>query len=221
MDAAVLGDRLPEVTQKPFLGPGSLSLQCRHWETSKVLAGLAFWEMVSQYPQSAFMGFSEGRRGREQQFATQTLLVHSIFFAYVLAQEPLNGAVSNGGVSDLDLFFLFCSFLSFVGLSWFFGMVRGFSRSSLCSFSACWEHLWGTVPKGSATQSGPFPKKVGNPPVGNPRFSFSQLALFFACYTAKGTFGPFGPKVKEQSENGFSGPLGPGGRKSRKKGPKV
>ena len=30
MDAAVLGDRLPEVTQKPFLGPKSLSLQCRH-----------------------------------------------------------------------------------------------------------------------------------------------------------------------------------------------
>ena len=30
MDAAVLGDRLPEVTQKPFLGPKSLSLQCQH-----------------------------------------------------------------------------------------------------------------------------------------------------------------------------------------------
>ena len=27
MDAAVLGGRLPEVTQKPFLGPASLSLQ--------------------------------------------------------------------------------------------------------------------------------------------------------------------------------------------------
>ena len=26
-DAAVLGDRLPEVTQKPFLGPGGLSYQ--------------------------------------------------------------------------------------------------------------------------------------------------------------------------------------------------
>ena len=30
MDAAVLGDRLPEVTQKPSLGPKSLSLQFRH-----------------------------------------------------------------------------------------------------------------------------------------------------------------------------------------------
>ena len=30
MDAAVLRDRLPEVTQKPSLGPKSLSLQRRH-----------------------------------------------------------------------------------------------------------------------------------------------------------------------------------------------
>ena len=30
MDAAVLGDRLPEGTQKPLIGPGSPSLQCRH-----------------------------------------------------------------------------------------------------------------------------------------------------------------------------------------------
>ena len=31
--------------------------------------------------------------------------------------------------------------------------------------------------KGSATQSGPFPKKVGNPPVWTPpRFSFSQIS---------------------------------------------
>ena len=56
MDAAVVGNRLPEVTQMPFLGPGSLSSQCRHCESSKVLAGLAFCEMLSQYPQSAFQG---------------------------------------------------------------------------------------------------------------------------------------------------------------------
>ena len=30
MDSAVLGDRLPEGTQKPLLGPGGPSLQCRH-----------------------------------------------------------------------------------------------------------------------------------------------------------------------------------------------
>ena len=30
MDAAVLGDRLPEGTQKPLLGPSSLPLQCWH-----------------------------------------------------------------------------------------------------------------------------------------------------------------------------------------------
>ena len=39
MDAAVLGDGLPEVPLKPFLGPGSLSLQRRHLESPKVLAG--------------------------------------------------------------------------------------------------------------------------------------------------------------------------------------
>ena len=77
MDAAVLGDRLPEVTQKPFHDPGSLSLQCRHWESSKVLTGLAFCEMPSQYLQSAFWGLSGGgpQRG-QQQSATQTLRVH-------------------------------------------------------------------------------------------------------------------------------------------------
>ena len=60
MDTAVLGDRLPEGTQKPLLGPGSPSLQCRHWESSKVLAGLAFCEILSQYPRSAFGGALRG-----------------------------------------------------------------------------------------------------------------------------------------------------------------
>ena len=56
MDVAVLGERLPEVTQKPFLGSSTLSLQCQHCENSKALAGLVFCEMLSQYPQSAFQG---------------------------------------------------------------------------------------------------------------------------------------------------------------------
>ena len=62
-DAAVLGDRLLEVTQKPALGSSSLSLQCRHWESSKVLAGLAFCDMLSQYPQFAFHGILQGPPG--------------------------------------------------------------------------------------------------------------------------------------------------------------
>ena len=70
------GDRLLEVTQKPFFGPGSLSFQCRQWESLKVLAGWAFCEMLSQCPQSAFQGFSGVARGGQQQFATQTLRVH-------------------------------------------------------------------------------------------------------------------------------------------------
>ena len=56
---------------RPFWGtdcrrsPKSLSsaqaaslLQCQHWESSKVLAGFAFCEMPSQYPQCAFQGLS-------------------------------------------------------------------------------------------------------------------------------------------------------------------
>ena len=62
MDAAVLGDRLLEGTQKPLLGPGSPSLQSQHWESSKVLGRLAFCEMLSQYPRSAFQGLCGGHQ---------------------------------------------------------------------------------------------------------------------------------------------------------------
>ena len=63
MDAAVLRDRLPEVTQKPFQGPGSLSLQFRHSESSRVLAGLAFFvRCCHSTHRLLFMGFSRGRR---------------------------------------------------------------------------------------------------------------------------------------------------------------
>ena len=87
MDAVVLGDRLPEVTQKPFLSPGSLSLQCRHWESLKVLWRWAYCEMLSQYPQSAFQVSSGGWRGEgggQQQFATQTLRVEELCWGGVV-----------------------------------------------------------------------------------------------------------------------------------------
>ena len=41
-----------------------------------MLAGLAFCEIVSQYPQSAFRGLSGVTTKGQQQFATQTLRVH-------------------------------------------------------------------------------------------------------------------------------------------------
>ena len=41
-----------------------------------MLAGLAFCEMLSQYPRSAFPGLARVTRGGQQQFATQTLRVH-------------------------------------------------------------------------------------------------------------------------------------------------
>ena len=83
------------------------------------------------------------------------------------------GVFQTGGFPDLDLSFLFCPFFVVLGLS------RGFSRFargwsgdfpdwSFLSFSAYYQHLRGTVPKGSATQSGPLPKKVGNPPAWKP-----------------------------------------------------
>ena len=48
MDAAVLWNRLPEVTQKSFLGAGSLALQC------------AFHEMKTQHAFQGFRGSSGG-----------------------------------------------------------------------------------------------------------------------------------------------------------------
>ena len=88
-------------------------------------------------------------------------------------QGPLNGGVSDGGASRSGLVLPFLSFFVLLGLS------RGFSRFarglsgdfpdwSFSSFSANYQHLRGTVPKGSATQSGPFPKKVGNTRVWKP-----------------------------------------------------
>ena len=73
----------------------------------------------------------------------------------------------------------FGTFPIFLGVSRF---VRGWSGDfpnlSFSSFSAYQEHLRGTVPKGSATQSGPFPKKWETPRFANPRFSFSQMTPF-------------------------------------------
>ena len=41
-----------------------------------MLAGLAFCEILSQYPQSAFQGSAGVTRAGQQQFATHTLRVH-------------------------------------------------------------------------------------------------------------------------------------------------
>ena len=81
-----------------------------------------------------------------------------------------------GGFPDLDLSFLFCPSLSFFDFPGDFPDLSGdFPDWSFSSFSAYYQHLRGTVPKGSATQSGPFPKKSGkHPGLELPRFSFSQ-----------------------------------------------
>ena len=81
----------------------------------------------------------------------------------------MGGGGSNGGGFPIwtcpSFFVVFCPFWDFPDFSGICsGMVWGFSQFVPFSFSAYQAHLRGTVPKGSATQSGPFPKKVGNPP---------------------------------------------------------
>ena len=80
-----------------------------------------------------------------------------------------------------SFFVLFCPSWDFPDFSGILpicsGMVRGFSRFVLFLFLALLRAPTrnSPFPKGSATQSGPFPKEVGNPPVlETPRFSFSQ-----------------------------------------------
>ena len=64
MDAAVLWDRLPEVTQNPFLGPGSLSKQSQHWESLTTPPRIDILCRCCHNTHSRlFMGFSGGRRG--------------------------------------------------------------------------------------------------------------------------------------------------------------
>ena len=109
-------------------------------------------------------------------------------------QGPLNGGVSNGGVSRSGLVLPFCPFLFFLGLSWGYSrFVRGLSGIfpdwSFSSFSAYYQHLRGTVPKGSATQSGPFPKKVGNTRVWKaPGLASLKSCVMFRIWTLFGCF---------------------------------
>ena len=66
MDAAVLGDGLPEGTQSlssAQVAPLFAVPALRKLETRKVLEGLAFCEMLSQYRWSAFQGLCGGQRG--------------------------------------------------------------------------------------------------------------------------------------------------------------
>ena len=55
------------------------------------------------------------------------------------------------------------------------GLSADFPGLSFSSFSAYQRHLRGTVPKESAIQSGPFPKKRKPPGLETPRFGFSHL----------------------------------------------
>ena len=89
------------------------------------------------------------------------------------------GVSNGGGLPDLDLSFLFCPFWDFPDFPGIFlicsGMVRGFSRLKVpFFFIGLLRTPTGNSPETSATQSGPFPKKVGPPGLETPPFSFSQ-----------------------------------------------
>ena len=90
------------------------------------------------------------------------------------------GSRSGFVLSFLSFFVLFGTFPIFLGFSRFArGLFGDFPDLPLSSFLAYQEHLQGTVPKGSATQSAPFPKKkVGNPPVWKPP---GLASLNFRC----------------------------------------
>ena len=87
MDAAVLGNRLPEVAQTRFLGPGSLSLQSRIESARKCLWGEHF---VRCCHSTHSLGSSGVARGGQQQFATQTLRVHLLSIELQLQQKCLH-----------------------------------------------------------------------------------------------------------------------------------
>ena len=92
---------------------------------------------------------------------------------YLTKTAAKRGGFKRGGFpiwTCPSFFVLFCPVWDFPDFSGIFpicsGMDRGFSRC--CPFPlslGLFRVLRGTVPKGSTTQSGPFPKKVGNPPV--------------------------------------------------------
>ena len=98
-----------------------------------------------------------------------------MLFENYLSRAAKQGGFKGGGFpiwtcpSFFCPFVLFGAFLIFPGFSRFArGWSGDFPDLSLSSFSAFKQQLRGTVPKGSATQSGPFEKKVGHPPVWKP-----------------------------------------------------
>ena len=131
---------------------------------------MVVWTILVQY---SFRQY----RGHSLQIASDLEANRERFKTYLKVQGPLNGGVSNGGVSRSRLVLPSSSFLS---LFWTFpiffrdfpdvlGDGPGIFPIRLFSLSQPTKSTYEeTVPKGSATQSGPSPKKVGNPPVWKP-----------------------------------------------------
>ena len=124
---------------------------------------------------------------------------------------PLNGGgFKRGGFPDLDLSLLLCPFCPFWDFPDFCGifpvcsgMVRGFSRLVLFLFLGLLRAPYKEQsPKGSATRSGPFPKKVGNTRVWKP----PGLASLKYCCSDRGG-GYFGQVAKTPLSERLKGPV--------------
>ena len=85
-------------------------------------------------------------------------------------RDAQRGGFQTGAFPDLDLSLLFCPFCPFWDFPDFSGNFSGLSGDCPGIFPVCpFPHsrrinMRGTVRTGSATQSGPFPKKMGTPP---------------------------------------------------------
>ena len=71
-----LGDGLPEVTQKPCLGPGSPLLAVPSLRELESPCRVSMLRDADTAPTVCFSGVFRGLPGGQQQFATQTLRIH-------------------------------------------------------------------------------------------------------------------------------------------------
>ena len=106
---------------------------------------------------------------------------------------PQSKAANGGGVQTgrfpiwtrPSRFVLFCPFWDFPDFCGIFPICPGIVP--ICPFPLSRPintQLRGTVPKGSATQSGPFTKKMGNPPVWKPPGLASPNLIFSSSFSS-------------------------------------
>ena len=116
-------------------------------------------------PLSLFKPFSSNRVIEKNKSRKDSVALHCKLQLY-LYNSPIIKRGAFPTWTCPSFFVLFCPFPNFPGSSRFArGLSGDFPDSSPFLFLGLLkEHLRGTVPKGCATESGLFPKKVGDPP---------------------------------------------------------